>query len=351
MSINTNFTPTQFTHSDSDLHSLQTYLSSYLGYKEIILLDAQESAFELAFSLLPSKSTLLCSPTAPVSLFNALLSSTIQPHYCDLRLDGTMETRFLRKYLDAKTKALVLSHNYGQLSHVKDALTFCKENELLFIEDATHAFEAREKSGAQLVVYDFELLLPSTLMQGGFIATDDTELANRLRKRAKGGFEQKKFWNYDLLNSQRNRQLSPLLASVILQEMQNIESHVRAMKNIQAIYLAELSKSTLLELPSSPTLTAYPLFPVALVPALFCPKEDIYQTLIEAGISLKVGNKPIYKTTAFLNTSLSFFGAEEVYKAQFLLPAYPNMSEEEVHRVITVLLTTLATYNYRGCSF
>lgn len=123
------------------------------------------------------------------------------------------------------------------------------------------------------------------------------------------------------------------------------------MQNIHQLYFEALSHIRLITLPTQEALLPQPYFPIFLTPALFCPKEDIYLALIEAGISIEVGNKPIYKTTAFLDEKISRFGVEEVYRAQFLLPAHPNMSEEDVKFVIETVRSVLETFAYRGCSF
>jgi UDP-4-amino-4,6-dideoxy-L-N-acetyl-beta-L-altrosamine transaminase len=122
-------------------------------------------------------------------------------------------------------------------------------------------------------------------------------------------------------------------------------------KEIQNIYLDRLSSNRLVELADAAHLLPNHLFPVALIPALFCPKEDIYAALLEAGVPVEVGNKPIYKTTAFKDEALSLFGAEEVYKAQLLLPSHHLMSLEEAASVIEIFERILENYGYRGCSF
>ncbi len=351
--LNINTYPLQIltTLPESITVKLENALASRLGYKEIVVLNSVESAFTLALSTLEKESSLLCSPNAPISLFNALKRQGLHAEYCDLRLDGSMETRFFDKSKSEQTKALVLSHNHGVLSDCAKTTLFTKENSLTFIEDATQAFAKREKSGAEVVVYSLDTLVPSSIASGAFIATDDKILAASLRKRVKGGYEQRKLWNYDLVTTDEDLGLSPLTAQLALEALIDVEQREERIKEIQEHYLDKLSSNRLIELPKSSELVPYPLFQVCLVPALFCPKEDIYQALVEAGIPIKVGNKPIYKTTAFKDESLSLFGAAEVFKAQLLLPCHHLMTDDDVTFVIDTLENVLETYGYRGCSF
>ncbi len=335
----------------SAVEALENSLAAYLDRKEVILLNSVESAFSLALSILEKESGVLCSPNAPAALFNALHHHTLHAAYCDLKLDGTMEERFFNKSKTDQTRALVLSHNHGVLSDQKQASLFAEENGLILIEDATQAFSKREKNGAELVIYSLGPLVPSTIAKGAFIATDNESLGASLRHQAKGGYEQKKFWNYDVVSTDKEIGLTPLTAQVALDAFIKIEQSQTRIKEIQSVYLDKLSSNRLIELPNSSDLVPCSLFPIALVPALFCPKEDIYQALIEAGIPLKVGNKPIYKTTAFKDEALSLFGAEEVFKAQLLLPCHHLMTVEDVSFVVDTLEKVLETYGYRGCSF
>ncbi|MEN8146843.1 MAG: hypothetical protein ABFR02_04410 [Campylobacterota bacterium] len=54
---------------------------------------------------------------------------------------------------------------------------------------------------------------------------------------------------------------------------------------------------------------------------------------------------------AFKDEALSLFGAEEVFKAQLLLPCHHLMTLDDATFVVDTLEQVLETYGYRGCSF
>ena len=339
------------TLSDHSLSSLENSLGEYLGYRHVIALNTVDAAFALVFSILEKKSGVLCSPNAPLGLFNALHEQKLQAQYCDLKLDGTPEARFLQKSRTEETAALIVSHNHGQLAEMEKLGRFAKANDLLFIEDATQAFGKRASEVNALALFDLQALIPAFVARGGFIATDDENLAALLRQRAMGGYIQKKFWNYDIETANDNCTMDALTAALALNTLPEIGNMQTKIREIQAFYGRNLASNRLLELPKGANLAAHPLFPVALVPALFCPKEEIYQALIESGIPVQVGNKPAYKTTIFKDETLSLFGAEEVYKAQILLPSHHLMTLEEAAFIVKTFESILAAYGYRGCSF
>ena len=332
-------------------HTLETKLTAQTGYKEIILVENLQSAFFIALSTLPKEKSLLCSPNAPLELFFALPQLHINAQYCDLKLDGTIESRFLERSLNDNSGAIMLSHHYGISSDAEKVKILCHQKELTFIEDASQSFYNRSKSSASIVIFTLDALIDPDLAEGAFLATDDLELACTLRSLVAGGYQQTKLWNYDLLTPQPKRHLNKILIDHALKKVDVLQADAQKIALLQQLYLKELQSNKLIELPEKEKLTPYPLFPIALVPALFCPKEGIYEALHEAGISVQVGNKPIYKTTAFKDDTLSMFGAEEIFKAQLLLPCHATLEETEVRYVVKTLQNILETYGYRGCSF
>ena len=336
---------------ENAISKLENALADYLGYRHVIALNSVDAAFALLFSLLEKKSGVLCSPNAPVGLFSALRKHELQPRYCDLKLDGTPETRFLQKSTTEDTAALLVSHNHGQLAEMEKLGRFAKANDLLFIEDATEAFGRRISEESVLAVFDLKALIPAFAAKGGFVATDDENLAALLRQRSAGGYVQKKFWNYDIESAYDDCTMDALTAALALNTLPEIGTMQAKVREIQTFYSQSLASNRLIELPNSADLLPYPLFPVALVPALFCPKEDIYRALRENGVPVQVGNKPIYRTTAFRDETLSLFGAEEVYKAQILLPSHHLMTLEEAAFIVKTFESILEAYGHRGCSF
>ena len=332
-------------------HTLERVLSDQTGYQEIILLESLQSAFYIALSTLPKERSVLCSPNAPLALFFALHQLRLDVEYCDLRLDGTIESRFLERALSDKSGAIVLSHHFGILSETQKAETLCHQNSHIFLEDASQSFYNKHKSGASIVIYSLDALIDPTLGEGAFLATDDPEVAATLRELADGGYQKTKLWNYDLLTPEPQRHLSRLFVEHALTKVDALKTDTQQIAHLQQLYLKALHSNRLIELPEEKTLTPYPLFPIALVPALFCPKEGIYEALREANIDVQVGNKPIYKTTAFRDETLSMFGAEEIFKAQLLLPCHAELQEEDLRSIIERLQSILETYSYRGCSF
>jgi len=330
---------------------LESFLSGLLDLQYIILFDSDTAAWMAAISLVDESCDILTSANAPIPLFNAIDRSNKRACYYDLRLDGTVETRLLERTKSEKSRLFIATHNHGLHSDLESIAAFCRSHDLLMIEDASQLLYSDRNTSGEVVCYNLAPLFSSPGTKGAFLATDDPGTAQRLKAYASGGLIPTKLWNYDLVNSRDNTSLTPLIASHALEGSKSFSSDLGHIKTLQEHYLRRLSSNRLITLPKKKDLTPYPLFPIFLIPALFCPKEDIYQALLDAGIPVSVGNKPIYKTTLFLDDKRSLFGAEELFKSQLLLPCHAEMDEKDVDYVIEVVEKVLKQYGYRGCSF
>ena len=330
---------------------LEIALAKHLGYKYIIALKDETLAFQLSLETLSPKAEVLCSPLASLSLHRTLCKLSLQPKYIDYKLDATLETRFLQRQLSQQSKCMILSHYQGVITPSEPVQEFCHQHQLILIEDATQALHQHTKSGAVAALFSLNSLLGNDLIPGGVIATDDEQLAEKLSVKVRGGYEKRKNWNYDIINCEPNLQLSIFHANIALKCLETINSDNQKIRHLQTRYQDALSDVKMITLPKQNNLSLERYFVVFLDPALFCPKEDIYNELRNAGIMVEVGLKPIYKTTAFMDESLHLFGAEELYKGVMLLPLHPNMSVGDITHIVNTFKKILDTYTYRGCSF
>ncbi len=339
------------TQNSTPVEMLEKAFSERSGYSEIIAVSSLYAAYTLAFSQLREGDELLCSPMSDLALYQALKQQKLHPHYLELKLDGTLESRFIERTTTSRTKVLVVSHHHGLHTEMTAFQELAQKEQLLLIEDASQAFHLTQKSSADLVLFSIEALISPSTAQGAFIATDNPEWARQLRQLREGGYVTKKLWNYDLLSTLPNTKLSTLIADFCYQALLTDLQNSKRMQEIQNLYIEGLSSLKLLQLPTAEQLMVHYHFPIFLAPALFCPKEDIFQDLLAEGVAVSVGNRPIYKTTAFLDESTFLFGAEEVYKAQVLLPVQPELSDETVYTIIEKVNSVIEKYAYRGCSF
>ncbi len=228
--------------------------SDYTGVSDSIMVNSGSSANLLAVAA-------LCNPMTPDRLKEgdevivpALCWSTtiwplvqcglvpvlvdIDPVTLNISLDA------LRKAISAKTRAVMLVHVYGNPCDLEAILNLCQERKLILIEDACEALAARYKNrhvgglgriGTFSTYYSHHI----TSLEGGFVVTNDPELAEVCRMlRAHGWVRELKrpekyleqYPNIDprflFVNSGYNIRPTELQAAFIKPQLQKLDGYV-----------------------------------------------------------------------------------------------------------------------------
>jgi UDP-4-amino-4,6-dideoxy-L-N-acetyl-beta-L-altrosamine transaminase len=338
--------------SGEALEALETAAADYLGTEHIVAFISPSAAMFAAqfVAELGKEDEIIASPIAPVAQFNSAAALGAAVRYADIKLDGTLDERFIEKALTPHTRAVIPFHYAGLYAAMEPIFDFAKANDLLVIEDATHAFGSRRGERADLCVFSMEGLLPGAAGGCGFVAAQNEALTEKLRLFRSEGRIEKKFWNYDILSLGFDLRPSGITAALALQTLRKMEKILENRKAVIACYEDRFKSSKLLYTPPSAA-NAPAFYPISLIPSLYCPKEDIYAALSKKGIDLRVHYKPIYKTAFFKDERIRLDVAEDFYKAELSLPCHHQMSEADALYVAQSVEEVLERYSYRGCSF
>jgi dTDP-4-amino-4,6-dideoxygalactose transaminase len=114
------------------------------------------------------------------------------PVFCDIDLDTYhMSLESIKRMYSDKTKAIIYPHLFGNMSDTKDIIEFCKEKNIVFIEDACQSIGA-EQAGTigDCSAFSFAANKPiAGIAGGGAFLTNDEDKANivkKLRRMGKG---------------------------------------------------------------------------------------------------------------------------------------------------------------------
>ncbi len=160
----------------------------------------------------------------------------------------------------------------------------------------------------------------------------EEELAQRVELFLNGGVKRGRLWNYDLVDVGIKNLRSPCqVRSELIEESNEIVAFLdRCFKGNPYFDTLKLGEKTIKS-----------EYPILLKPALYCPKEDIYQELQSRGIDVKVRFKPLYRMS--LTPGEYLRGSEELYKAVLVLPLDKT--------IVSPVMEVMENYRYRGCSF
>ncbi len=280
----------------------------------------------------------------PAFTFYATAESIVRrgatPVFADIE-PGTLnlDPADVTRKITAQTRAIMPVHLFGRPAPMEALTAF----ELPVIEDAAQAFGARGVATLGTVAtYSF---YPTKnlfcLGDGGLVASNDTELADRVRMLAFHGSRDKQAFDFVGYNSR----LDEVQAAMLRVFLPQLDAWNLGRREAAARY-AELGLGDLVELPADEPSHIYHLF------VCRSPERDrVRAALTEAGIASAV----YYTTPLHLQPAMHFLGyepgslpvTEEVARDNFSVPLWPGIPPEAQERVVETVRSALAVATTR----
>lgn len=344
------------------VEAFEKSLCDYTGAKFAITFNSATSALMGAYSAagIEKDDEIITTPISFVATSNMAIALDAKPVFCDVKLDGNIDERFIEKLITPKTKAIVPVHFGGKAVNLKKIQEIADRHKLLVIEDACHALGSQidgKKIGSfsDMTIFSFHAIKPITTGEGGAVVTDNEEYANKLRRFRSHGIVKKKFWNMDMVEMGYNYRLTDIAAALGLSQMKKLDTFIEKRDEIAAYYDERFKNHKLFQTIKIPTneVSARHLYPVTLIPSLQCPKEDLYTALHEKGIGVQIHYKPIHQNSFYIQKygRQEFPVAEDFYRSELSLPCHQKMSIEDATFVADTFLEVLESYSIKGCSF
>jgi dTDP-4-amino-4,6-dideoxygalactose transaminase len=232
-----------------------------------------------------------------------------------------------------RTKAIIPVHLFGRAMDVRPLL----EIGVPVLEDAAQAFGAENvaRFGTVSTFSFFPTKNLFCLGDGGLIATDDEELAHRVKMLAFHGSKDKT--DFELVGY--NSRLDELQAAFLRIFLQELDGWNAGRREVAARY-AELGLGELVEIPEDEPAHVYHLFVCR-----SAERDRITAALKQAGI----GTATYYTTPLHLQPSLRYLGhqpgslpaTEQAGAENFSLPLWPGMPAEAQERVVETVRATV----------
>ena len=276
-----------------------------------------------AFSCIPSAETIPLTGAKPVFTDVDPGIYTIDP--------GQIEAK-----ITAQTKAVIAVHLFGQAADITAIQAICKKHNLCLIEDCAQAHCTKVNdscvgtfgNAGTFSFYPTKNL--GAYGDAGCVVTNDTALAEKIRRFANHGAREKD----DHLFEGTNSRMDTLQAAVLMAKLPHLESWNAKRRNIATLYNALLNDvgEVTTPLERKGTVHTYHIYAIRAEARdalkAFLAEKGI-QTLIHYPASLHC--LPAYK---YLNHQPSDFPVANRLQHEILsLPVYPALTEEQVRYV------------------
>ncbi|QTY27706.1 DegT/DnrJ/EryC1/StrS aminotransferase family protein [Flavobacterium sp. CS20] len=243
----------------------------------------------------------------------------------------------IKSNMSTQTKAILSVHLYGQLA--EDVSDFCKDNNLLLIEDLAQAHGGEnaqgKKAGSFGVVAGFSFYPGKNLGalgDAGAVTTNDKDLADLISQLGNYGSEKKYH------NSQQgvNSRLDELHTAILNVKLKYIDQEI-VKRREAALYYQEHINNPKIQKPNWNVEVNNHVFHLYVIR---CKERDILQTYLQDKGIQTVIHYPIppHKQKAYSNwNTLSFPITEQIHKEVLSLPISSIITKEEQNQVINAL--------------
>lgn len=321
---------------------LESELCSFLNVGSLALYANGHLALENALELLDVKGEIITTPFTFVSTTSAIVRTGNSPVFCDINpTDYTIDVEKIEELITDKTIAILPVHVYGNVCNVKAIAKIAKKYDLKVIYDAAHAFGVKYhgKSVAcygDISMFSFHATKVFNTIEGGGLALNDTNLKEKAEA----------LKNFGIINYEEtgliggNAKMNEFQAAMGLCNMKYLDESIRKRKKVVELYIELLNgvEGIILNRMSEDTESNYAYFPIKVEDSFRMSRDDLFDLLNENGIFAR---KYFYPISNQLKAYSHYYGntpvARDLSKRILTLPLYPDLGEENVKKICSVI--------------
>lgn len=220
--------------------SFEVEFASYIGTDFCIGVSSGTSALELAIMALdlPMDSLVLAPANAGGYASVAIHRNGLSCVYYEVNEAGLPSVELLERVRSNLTRAVVVTHLYGQTAEIDSLSKWAKENDIYLIEDCAQAAGAvfnDLKAGSFGTMSTFSFYPTKNLGaigDAGAICTNDEVLASSLRRKRQYGWSKR----YLSLEKGSNLRMDEIQALVLRRELGNLDKYNLERRRIWSQY-------------------------------------------------------------------------------------------------------------------
>lgn len=324
---------------------LETQLASYLGVPFLCLFNNGTNALLTALQALGVKGEVITTPYSFAATAHAVLWNGLKPVFVDIDSETfNMDPAVIEAAITPRTSAILPVHCYGRACDVVKIAEIGKRRSLKVVYDAAHAFGVKKDGHSlllhgDLAVLSFHATKVFNTLEGGAIVCHDAATKKRIDQLKNFGIVSEGQYDGAGLNGKMNE----VQAAFGLLQMKYVDAAIASRRSADRLYRSLLSAVTGIRVPvvqqGVETNAAY--FPVLVDDDFPVTRDQAWTHLHQNYIFARryfyplLSDLPCYSEAA-RSTSLS--RAKAIAERVLCLPMYPTLSEDDIRRVVSVLI-------------
>jgi perosamine synthetase len=299
----------------------------------------------------------ITSPLTFAATANCVLYQGGRPVFADVYSDTlNIDPDHIACLINSRTKALIPVDYAGHPADLDAVLEIAERHGLVVIEDACHALGAEYRgcrigSVSHMTVFSFHPVKHLTTGEGGMVTTDDSGLADRLRKFRNHGIssdardhQRAGQWYYEMVLLGFNYRLSDIACALGSSQLKKLETNLAIRREIAARYTSAMAQLPGISVPAvrKDILHAWHLYPIRLDSSkLTAGRDEIFRALRAENIGVNVHYIPVhlhpYYRQTFGYCGGEFPVAERAYSELISLPIFSGMTDADVQDVVAAV--------------
>ena len=229
------------------IYKFEKLVCNYTGAKYCVSLNSGTDALvcALAASGVRSGDEVITPPNSFIASTSAILHLNANPIFVDVLDDQSIDPNLVRKAITARTKAIMPVHLTGRMSNMTQLKAIAKEFDLKLIEDAAQSIGSKYQNiqagrfGDVGCFSTHPLKNLNACGDGGFIITDDAEIANKIRSmRSHGLVDRDTVEEFGYVS-----RMDSIQAAILSYRINNLNNVIEKRRANAAIYARELDKN------------------------------------------------------------------------------------------------------------
>ena len=345
----------------------EALFKDYIGSKHALALNSCTAGLHLSMIVAGLKpgDEVITTPMTFGATANAILHSSAKPVFVDIKLPGmNIDPDSIEEKITPKTKVILPVHFAGRPCNMKKIKKISQKHQLIIIEDAAHALEAKyhgHKIGTigDLTVFSFYVTKNLVTGEGGMITTDNSTYAEKIQTYALHGmskgawkrYSDEGFKHYRIVYPGFKYNMMDIQAALGIHQLKRIEKYLLRREQIWQRY-DDAFQNLPLETPPPPeenTRHARHLYSILLrLEELKADRDTIQQALYQENIGtgihfISLHLHPYYQETYGYKRD-DFPNAAYVSERTISLPLSARLTDEDVDDVIQAVTKVLKKY-------
>jgi UDP-4-amino-4-deoxy-L-arabinose-oxoglutarate aminotransferase len=327
------------------VEEFETALADYLGAKHVLAVTSCTGAMHMSLMALGigPGDEVITTPMTFIATATAILEAGAKPVFVDVEADtGNIDCAQVEAAITPRTRAILPVHLYGLMADMPALKRIADRHGLAVVEDAAHCLEgrrdgARPGSHATAACFSFYATKNLTCGEGGALATNDSQLYEKLKLLRLHGMTKNAYdryregyrhWDMTLLGWKYN--MSNIEAAILLPQLQRLGRKLDERQALAARYVERLKGIPGVRIPAQAagrdSVHAHHIFPVWIEAD---DRDAVVTALQRAGVEVVVNYRPVHLTDYFRRTyghaEGDFPVAERLGAQSISLPYYPGM--------------------------